>query len=272
MSPPLRQFERAGLQVADKTVSAYQVTCCQCGVGASMMVNNHSGVLSAEIIINYFRRKGWHIDKTPNHDLCPDHERRRVVQLHAPKEEVVKKEPQSREDSLIGTINGCLRGLEKALSEYAELPETKRNDEVITLIEAFRERVWGAPEPAAAVGRPPHPLADQPIAPDDDENDEERRYGRWSDEEIAFIRNNAHLGGKKIAKALHRSVGSVYQKAFTSEIKISGGERESSWTDAEEETVRRNLGVLTNGQISRLVGRSPDAVRGLMLRKGWTRD
>jgi hypothetical protein len=246
MSPPFRLFERAGLQIADKRVSAYRVTCSQCGVGATMTMNNMSGVLAPEAIANYFRKKGWFIGKAENHDLCPDHERRRVVHLPLPSPPP-EKHQATAEDALVGTIFGCMRALEKALSEYAEIADAQRNDEVIAVVEAFKERIWGAAPPPAYVPPPSAKIQRRP----------------WSEDELVWATEQVkELTYAELAVKMNRSEGALRQKMWARGVRVEA--YKPRWTPEERATIARNIGVLSIRQIAKLLGRSTSGVRAVI--------
>jgi hypothetical protein len=110
-----------------------------------------------------------------------------------------------------------------------------------------------------------------------EEPSEKPRRGRWSQSEVAILRDLYGLRDEQaIARELRRSAESVRRMAASL---FRMAERRGPWTVQEVQDLKRYLGVATHEVIARILGRDPAEVRQQIFELGriqqngrWTRE
>lgn len=109
--------------------------------------------------------------------------------------------------------------------------------------------------------------------------EKENREVHWTDEDIEFLKNHLDMPYEDLTKALKKSKERVYKK-----IKELGLRKliPSDWTPEQDQMLKDNLGSLTVGRLSKLIGKSIPAIRtrckrlGLfepaLMHPGWTEE
>lgn len=111
----------------------YQVTCCKCGIIATVSSNKDSS-LPFVVLERKFAERGWSIGSNADHDLCPDHASRH----HAKKPQAVDPE-----QPLITRIDQGIQVLERSLGEFLQLEHPQHQQKVMEMLDGFRARVFG---------------------------------------------------------------------------------------------------------------------------------
>ena len=85
--------------------------------------------------------------------------------------------------------------------------------------------------------------------------------GKWTEEEIDFLKKNyKNHSNKWVAEQLGKTIQSIYHKAQTLKLKTLEFPHKRTWTDKQDEFVKKNYGKLPTKEIARIINKSHHAI------------